>query len=68
MRIIPRGENSFNFSDIVIKILAKLKSDDAPARFSINNIYIHQGRIDYDDRVLKSRHTISDFELAIPFI
>ncbi|CAG9932994.1 DUF748 domain-containing protein [Candidatus Nitrotoga arctica] len=68
VRIIRIGGNSFNFSDIVNKILAKPKSDDAPARFSLNNIHIHQGRIDYDDRVLKSRHTISDFELAIPFI
>jgi hypothetical protein len=68
VRIIRIGENQFNFSDIVKKILDKPKSDDAPARFSLNNIHIYQGRIDYDDRVLQSRHTISDFDLAIPFL
>ncbi|CAH1905925.1 conserved hypothetical protein [Candidatus Nitrotoga sp. HW29] len=68
IRIIRIGENQFNFSDIVKKILDKPKSDDAPARFSLNNIHIYQGRIDYDDRVLRSRHTISDFDLAIPFL
>jgi len=68
VRVIRIGENSFNFSDIVNKILAKPKSDNAPARFSLNNIHIHQGRIDYDDRVLKSRHTISDLDLSIPFL
>ncbi|BBJ22194.1 DUF748 domain-containing protein [Candidatus Nitrotoga sp. AM1P] len=68
IRIIRIGENQFNFSDIVKKILDKPKSDDAPARFSLNNIHIYQGRINYDDRVLQSRHTISDFDLAIPFL
>ncbi|RFC34141.1 MAG: protein of unknown function (DUF748) [Candidatus Nitrotoga sp. MKT] len=68
VRIIRTGENRFNFSDIIDKILAKPKSNDAPARFSLNNIHIHQGRIDYDDRVLRSRHTISDLDLSIPFL
>ncbi|MCX7196055.1 MAG: DUF748 domain-containing protein, partial [Proteobacteria bacterium] len=68
VRVIRLGENNFNFSDIVNKILAKPKSSDAPARFSLNNIHIHQGRIDYDDRLLKSRHTISDLDLSIPFL
>lgn len=68
VRVIRIGENSFNFSDMVNKILAKPKSSDAPARFSLNNIHIHQGRIDYDDRLLKSRHTISDLDLSIPFL
>ena len=68
VRVIRIGENHFNFSDIVNKILAKPKSDEAPARFSLNNIHIHQGRIDYDDRVLKSRHIISDLDLSIPFL
>ena len=68
VRVIRIGENNFNFSDIVNKILAKPKSSDAPARFSLNNIHIHQGRIDYDDCLLKSRHTISDLDLSIPFL
>ncbi|MEO6423454.1 MAG: DUF748 domain-containing protein, partial [Candidatus Nitrotoga sp.] len=68
LRVIRIGENHFNFSDILNKILAKPKTDDKPARFSLNNIHIHQGRIDYDDRVLQSRHTISDFDLSIPFL
>jgi hypothetical protein len=68
VRVIRIGENNFNFSDIINTILAKPKASDAPARFSLNNIHIHQGRIDYDDRVLKSRHTISELDLFIPFI
>ncbi|MDP1680130.1 MAG: DUF748 domain-containing protein, partial [Candidatus Nitrotoga sp.] len=68
VRVIRIEENRFNFSDIVNKILAKPKSDEAPARFSLNNIHIHQGRIDYDDRMLQSRHTISDLDLSIPFL
>ncbi|CAH1201941.1 conserved hypothetical protein [Candidatus Nitrotoga sp. BS] len=68
VRIIRLEENRFNFSDIVNKILANPKSDNAPARFSLNNIHIQQGRIDFDDRVLQSRHTISDFDLSIPFL
>lgn len=69
VRIIRTGENLFNFSDIVTRILARPKTDkNEPALFSLNNIHIQQGHIDYDDRVLKSRHTISSLDLSIPFL
>lgn len=68
VRVIRTGENSFNFSDIVNKMLAKPKSGDAPARFSLNNIHIHKGRIGYDDLVLKTHHAIADLDLSIPFL
>jgi len=71
VRIVRTGENLFNFSDIVNRILEKLakqKPDETPSYFSFNNISIQQGRIDYDDRVLKSRHAISDLNLSIPFL
>lgn len=71
VRIVRTAENLFNFSDIVNRILAnlaKLKSDDSPTQFSLNNIHVRQGRIDYDDRVLKSQHAITDLDLSIPFL
>jgi uncharacterized protein involved in outer membrane biogenesis len=58
----------FNFSDIVDRLLAKPKTDDAPARFSLNNIRLGDGTINFDDRPVGRKHVISELALGIPFL
>ncbi|WP_250526513.1 DUF748 domain-containing protein [Caballeronia sp. GAWG2-1] len=62
------GEH-FNFSDLIEKF-SKPSSppSDKPARFSVSNIRVENGRIVFDDRLLKAKHTIDQFALGIPFI
>lgn len=67
VHIVRSGERQFNFSDIVDKILAQPKSAGA-AYFSLHNIHLRQGRIDYDDQWRQSRHTLSEIDLALPFL
>ena len=57
----------FSFSDIVEKILAKPKND-APLHFSVNNIRVEGGAIDFDDRVTGRKHRIEDIRVALPFV
>ena len=57
----------FSFSDIIEKILAKPKSDDT-VHFSINNIRIEGGEIDFDDKVTGTRHKVDGIRFAVPFV
>lgn len=59
----------FNFTDIVERFAAQPAAPDAgPARFALSNIAVHDGQIDFDDRVTDASHRIDHLELGIPFI
>ncbi len=67
IHITRTAPQRFSFSDIVEKILAKPKDDD-PVHFSLNNIEVENGEIDFDDRVTAQRHRLDTIKLALPFI
>ncbi|MEO7031069.1 MAG: DUF748 domain-containing protein, partial [Herbaspirillum sp.] len=66
VHLIRVSESRFNFSDIVDKILAK--PNTGTSHFSLNNIHLSGGQIDYDDQFRKSHHSLSEIDLAIPFL
>ena len=61
---------SYNFSDLVAKFSKPGPSEPAKPtpRFSLNNIQLVSGQVDFDDHPLRSRHTVTEIGLAIPFI
>jgi hypothetical protein len=61
--------NQFNFTDIIQRQPPKQK-DAKPLRFSLNNIVVDGGRIDFEDQALArpTRHTVADLMVQIPFI
>ena len=61
------GANRYNIDDI-IALIASQPPSDKPTRFSVNNIQIEGGQIEFDDQPEKTLHTISDLKLGIPFI
>lgn len=61
------GENRYNISDLIEKFLNQPKSDE-PARFSLNNLTLRQGRIVFDDRPLQTRQDVSQLQLSVPFV
>lgn len=66
----PDG-STYNFSDLIEKFSKTPK--DTPekpsnARFSLNNIELVGGKVEFDDRPSQARHVVSDIDLAIPFI
>ena len=67
LHIARLAPQRFSFSDIVEKILARPKSDDA-VHFSLNNIRIEGGEIDFDDRVTGTLHRVDGIRLAVPFV
>ena len=66
--IVRIDAQRFNFSDIVEKFSTPSKPQAGPARFSVSNIDVDNGRIDFDDRLLGARHVVDQLSLGVPFI
>ena len=61
------GEGHYDISDLLEKWLKPSEPSPTP-RFSINNIQIIGGKAVFDDQPLGTVHTVSDINLALPFI
>jgi hypothetical protein len=67
--IVRLDAQRFNFSDLVEKFSKPSANPSSkPARFSVSNIRVENGRIDFDDRLLKTHHIIDRWSIGIPFI
>ncbi len=66
LRIVRREDASYNVDDILAELLKP--SEDPPAKYSLNNIQLQGGKVEFDDRPSKLQHTVSDIQLSIPFL
>ena len=65
------GPNRYSFSDILDRQKQAPKEEKKGGfLFSINNITVKNGSVDFDDRVVDGgrKHTVRALEIAIPFI
>jgi len=63
--------NSYSFNDIIERLKAKPKKEStSPFLFSLNNISITNGSIDFLDRAVDGgrNHTVRNLNIAVPFI
>ena len=63
-RIVRFKDNTYNFSDL----LEKKEPETPPLHFSINNIRLLDGSVDFVDEPEASRHEVRDLELSVPFL
>ncbi|MGD0662402.1 MAG: DUF748 domain-containing protein [Syntrophorhabdales bacterium] len=63
-RIVRFKDNTYNFSDL----LEKKGPETPPLHFSINNIRLLDGSVDFVDEPEASRHEVRDLELSVPFL
>ncbi|MBL8414258.1 MAG: DUF748 domain-containing protein [Propionivibrio sp.] len=68
LRIVRLPDNRYNFSDLLDEFMARPRNDDPTPPFSLNNIQITGGVIEFDDRPLDEKHVISDINLTLPFV
>lgn len=70
LHLVRTGANRYNFSDLLEKKGAPKKGDEKPARFSLNNITVSGGSVDFIDQGLpvEKRHQVRGIEIAIPFV
>jgi len=70
IRITHYPDMSYNFSDLIEKKEEKppKKEKSKPLRFSLNNISIENGSIDFLDEPVKVKHTVRELNIGIPFL
>lgn len=66
LRIVRRKDGSYNVDDILAVLLKP--SEDPPAKYSLSNIRLEGGRVEFDDQPNRARHVVSDIHLGIPFL
>jgi uncharacterized protein involved in outer membrane biogenesis len=66
LRVVRNSDKTYNFSDLVEHALAG--PSGPPPRFSISNIEVVDGRIDFDDRPEHRQHQITELAIGIPFV
>ena len=68
VRIVRQAENRYNFSDLLDEFQARPKSDAPTPRFSLNNIQLSGGEVEFIDRVNDEKHVVNEISLALPFV
>lgn len=69
VHIVRTADGRFNFTDLLQRYATGPADPQAPpARFSLSNIGVHAGDIEFDDQLAKTRHHVEQLELGIPFI
>lgn len=63
-----REDGSYNFSDLLPREKEKKDKTEKRFFFSLNNIIISGGKIDFRDRPRKTSHSVRDLQLAVPFL
>jgi uncharacterized protein involved in outer membrane biogenesis len=72
IKITRNQDESYNFSDLLEKKESKPPdkemSKSKPLRFSLNNIRIENGSIDFLDGPVQIKHTVRELNIGVPFI
>jgi len=74
VRIVRNADNSYNYTDLIQKFTAapatppSAETKAGPPRFSLNNIEIVDGLVEFDDRPAGEHHAVSEIHVGIPFL
>ncbi|MES2106531.1 MAG: DUF748 domain-containing protein [Pseudomonadota bacterium] len=69
VRTAGDGYGRYNFSDILERIAAMPKStSDKPFRFSLANIQLQDGGVQFDDKVVDQHVKVEALHMALPFL
>lgn len=68
INIVRDSETHYNFSDLLAPDKTKAPSGSGQFRFSLNNIEIDNGRIDFHDGPKQTEHKVREINLKIPFL
>jgi uncharacterized protein involved in outer membrane biogenesis len=69
MRAVRFEDGRYSFQDIVDKFANAPPAPPKPSpRFAVYNIRVSGGRVDFDDRPVKTQHAVSDIEVGLPFV
>ena len=66
LRVARLDASRYTVSDLIEKWTAP--RTEPPAKYSLNNIEVHEGRIDFDDRPVRRAHAVAGLEVGVPFL
>ncbi|HET6460973.1 MAG TPA: DUF748 domain-containing protein [Syntrophales bacterium] len=67
--LVRNKDKTYNFADLLaLKKEEPKEEKKEPFLFSVNNIVIENGSIDFIDGPFDTKHTVRDMQIAIPFI
>ena len=67
--LIRNEDLKYNFQDIIDELTSGPPRPPGPTpRFALNNIQIVDGKLDFDDRPEKTKHTVTQLKIGVPFI
>lgn len=67
VNLIRHEDGSYNFSDL-LRRAASRPASGKPPRYSVNNIRVTGGEVDFDDRPTHGRHRVTGLRIGIPYI
>ncbi len=69
LRVVRTDANTYNFSDLLEEFASKPDAaEKKPVRFSLNNIRLHGGAVEFRDDPKNRVHKVTDIELSVPFV
>ncbi len=69
LKVVYHRDKTYNFSDLLKKeAKPEEKEKGKPLRFSLSNIKIENGSIDFLDEPHQTKHTVRELHIGIPFI
>ncbi|MBS3917788.1 MAG: DUF748 domain-containing protein [Deltaproteobacteria bacterium] len=68
VKINRLSDMTFNFSDLIEKRTAPPAEKGKPLRFSLNNIQLINGSIDFWDGPKQTKHSVNELNIGVPFI
>ncbi|KAF0159528.1 MAG: hypothetical protein FD159_469 [Syntrophaceae bacterium] len=66
--VTRKKDGSYNFSDLIPKTETKKEEPAKPFLFSVNNIQIVGGNIDFRDMPNNTDHAIRELNISVPFV
>lgn len=65
--LIRNEDRTYNYQDLIDEFSKEPSSGPTP-RFSLNNIEVIDGKFDFDDRPEKTKHSITQIKVGVPFV
>jgi hypothetical protein len=66
--LVRNEDGTYNFQDLLDEASKPKSPNETPLRFSLNNIRVEGGSVDFDDRPKQTKHTVRDVEIGLPFL
>jgi len=67
INLIRNDDRTYNFQDLIGEFTGRPPGGSTP-RFSLRNIELIDGKIDFDDRPERTKHTLSSIHIGVPFL